>query len=509
MFGADEFKRIFDRYSSRDIILYGDPDVDGLISLLLMCQFCDMLGLQYRYHVNEHRYHGFDLPVGLVRGKLVIAADFSISKEELESLVDDDVVLLSTDHHEIGGSFVSHKSATAEGIIINNQYPFESAEKRYLSGAGVFFELICELFPEFDTEERRGLVGITLLSDICEIENKLARKYLRTTYRMDATKGYVKYLIDSVSTSDFSFGAPKLDRNFIDYNLSPYVNALLRANRTMEATNFILGFSKASGTDARELQRSLIRDMYARGECLELDSIAFLKVTPSEFMDYDVDITGYIGLFCSDYKDKHKNKSTLGMVVDNGKVIRASFRGKYDDIAYRSSFINLGIKTGGHANAFGIKDFHPTENTWQELDDLIYELELNHEVTYTVVNASNLAIVLNTKGTELAMNNCYTRDMYRTYIRYTGRNAKIIRQTFRMHEVTEVERLKGVQPDVINKNKSYIYDRDDNGKPIVKYIEYLVDGRKVKSFGVPIDVGLILPIMERGYMTLYVREVLE
>ena len=59
MFGKERFKEIFEKYNSRPILLYGDPDVDGLISLLLMCQFCDMQGLKYSYYVNDKRFHGF------------------------------------------------------------------------------------------------------------------------------------------------------------------------------------------------------------------------------------------------------------------------------------------------------------------------------------------------------------------------------------------------------------------------------------------------------------------
>ena len=208
-----------------------------------MCNFADMLGLKYSYYVNENRFHGFNIPASKLKGFLVISSDFGITAEEVENLVDNDVVLLSTDHHECQDTFIDIKKETAEGIVINNQYPFEPEEDRYLSGAGVFFELICSLYPEFNTAERRALVGITLLSDVRQIENKKARQYLKTTYTMDTSCGYVKYLIDSTVSDSFNFGTPKLDRNFIDYTLNPCINALLRADKTNEAIKFILGSS--------------------------------------------------------------------------------------------------------------------------------------------------------------------------------------------------------------------------------------------------------------------------
>ena len=200
-----------------------------------------MLGLNYSYYVNENRYHGFAIPVEKLKGYLVISSDFTIQKNEVENLVNNDIVLLSTDHHECQNEFIDVKGETAEGIVINNQYPFEPEEDRYLSGAGVFYELICSLYPEFKSNEREALVGITLLSDIREIENNKARAYLKKTYTSDTETGYANYLVTSVIENDYGFGLPKLDRNFIDFNLSPYINSLLRFNQKDRAVEFILG----------------------------------------------------------------------------------------------------------------------------------------------------------------------------------------------------------------------------------------------------------------------------
>ena len=130
MRGSLRFKEILEANKNRPILLYGDPDVDGLFSLLLMCQFCDMLGLKYSYYVNSNRYHGFSIPVDKLEGNLVIASDFEITQEEMQALVDNNVVVLSTDHHDCQAEFIEVRSDMAEGIVINNQYPFEPEEDR-------------------------------------------------------------------------------------------------------------------------------------------------------------------------------------------------------------------------------------------------------------------------------------------------------------------------------------------------------------------------------------------
>jgi hypothetical protein len=64
--------------------------------------------------------------------------------------------------------------------------------------------------------------------------------------------------------------------------------------------------------------------------------------------------------------------------------------------------------------------------------------------------------------------------------RYTGKNAKEERRTY------------GAE--------------DENGNKKVSYIEYSIDGKKVKSFGVEIENSLILPIEEGGILRLYLKE---
>jgi hypothetical protein len=105
----------------------------------------------------------------------------------------------------------------------------------------------------------------------------------------------------------------------------------------------------------------------------------------------------------------------------------------------------------------------------------------------------------------VAMENCYVRDMYRTYFKYTGSNAKVQKITYRKTEFTDTDYTQGIIPDEVIKGVSYKYQRDTQGNPMPKYIEYTIDGRKVKSFGDRIENGLILPILEKGYIQLYVK----
>lgn len=500
----NEFKELFAKYKDRPILVYGDPDMDGLISMLLVCQFLDMYGLRYSYFVNDNRHHGFTLSPEVLQGYLVIAVDFDCV-EELDSLVENDVVVLSLDHHEIQAEPVMrYFDNELRAIVINNQYPFEPDDNRYQSGAGVVYEALCEVDSNFISKEREALVGITLLSDIRPIENKKARAYLKTTYSADTTMGYIGYLVSSVTTADFGFGLPKMDRSFIDYTFSPRVNSLLRFGLTTEAINLILGKGLAvEGT--KEKQSELVQLMKQRASYLDMSNFVAVGIDENEFSDCKgVCLANFIGLLASDVKGV--GKSVLAFTYKNGEIKRASFRGRFDEVQYRQAFVDLGIDAQGHAGAFGILNFKPDTKTWAEINNVIGVLDAGHVQTVKIIDVSNLSFVLMSKGYEIATENCYVRDMYRTYLNYTGKGARIMRTTYKTVPFTDEDAKNGLRPDKTSNGQQMKYLRDADGEPIPKYIEYCVDGKIVKSFGVALEDGVILPIMEKGTIQLYIRE---
>lgn len=497
-----KMRGILDKYDKRPILVYFDPDVDGLMSGLLVCKYLDSLGLKYGYYVNTARAHGFKLDHSTLSGYLVIAVDFAVTSEEMTSLVWNDVAVIVLDHHDTEDELIHKKSPTSEGVVLNNQYPFEPEEDRYLSGAGVVFEAICKLDPEFDTKEHRAIVGITLLSDARPIENNKAKGYLKSAYTSNPKEGYIGYLLSSTIDSDYGFGLPKLDRNFIDYTFSPRINAMLRFGKEKEAMSFILG-GGMSLPSLRGAQKILIEEMKENMRLLELSSTKIVVIVVEELLDsinsklegfkqslslsikgegfqldtlvseimdsISADLNNFIGLLCSNIKGT--GKSTVAFILQGGRVTRASFRGQYDDVDYREGFRSLGINAQGHHGAFGIIDFTYTDDTWVAINSVVEKLNGDHATTASIIEVSNLPFLLTRRGYDLASNNCYVRDLYRTYIRYTGSKIAVARQSD-------------------------------------KYTEYLVDGQKVKCFDKLLtpNTGLILPVLEKGYVQLYLKE---
>ena len=338
---------------------------------------------------------------------------------------------------------------------------------RYLSGAGVVYETLCLLDDSFKSKEKEALVGITLLSDGRELENKKAKKYLRSTYTVDPKSEYIQHLIQGTLKSDFGFGCPRLDRNFVDFTLSPVINSLLRFGLENEAMDFVLG-KRLKSTEVRGRQQELLA--YLQKECtiLALNNLKVVAVFPSRYPELrkggkfaDVEVTNFIGLLAS--RIKGNDMSVLAFVLNKGTVTRCSFRGRYSDLNYRLLFTQLGYDAEGHPPAFDVGN-----SKWLEIDEAIGELEANHASSIKVYETANLAYFIDRNGSSLADNNIYVRDMFRKYIRYTGSNVRVLKET-------------------------------------EKSIRYLIDGREVLCFDKSINTenGLILPMLSRGYLSLY------
>lgn len=504
---VDIAKKLLDEeIEGRPVLIYGDPDVDGMLSLLLVTHLLDGLGVKYSYYVNENRHHGFVLDTEMLRNSFIICVDFEVKVDILTSLVKNNCVVISIDHHDIQDEpiVIKDDNGTVKAIVINNQYPFESDEDRYLSGAGVVYEVFKEIYPDYVSAEREALVGITLLSDARAIENKKARKYLKTLYSSDSQKGYLGYLVSNVLETDFGFGVPKLDRNFIDYTFSPRINSLLRFGYEADALEFILGKGlQIRGT--KERQSDLLQAMKLRASYLDLEHIRVIALDANAFPDYaDVNLDNFIGLMCNDVKGT--GKSVLGFTYKNGVVGRASFRGRYDDVQYRKMSVDLGLDAQGHAGAFGILNFIPTQDLWLKLNEATGIADASHVQTVSIIETSNLAFTMLQKGMSIANENCYVRDMYRTYLKYTGSKAVVLKETYKTVPLTHDEIAAGVKHDKLVDKVPHKFVLGSNGEKIPKYIEYLIDGQRVKSFGTPVSEGVILPILEKGGVQLYVRE---
>lgn len=454
-----------------DVIIYFDPDVDGCIAGLLACRYCAKHGIKFSWYINSNRSHDWSIPTDVASGKNIIAVDFIITAEKIIELCDAGCNIVSMDHHVNRQELIDYESDYGtRGVVINNQYPFEDQDGRYLSGAGVVFETLIQLDPEMDTVENRALVGITLLSDVREIENPLAEYYLYLLYS-HKYKGYIKYLIDhTMGEVDYGFGLPQMDRSYVDYKFSPAINACLRFNEQDQVVNFFLG-SHVLDLSCRDNQKALVKNIMKVLKVVDFDSLRVCYFYEKDFMKYSDVLSSFVGLVASKNLDgKH---SVICYMIGGSEgsyyLKRASFRGNINGMDYQKSLSVL-YKCLGHKSAFGIKGINPSKKVFSKSNELIRELEDKSPYKRKVIEVVNMSFFVSGGAYEIAENNLYSLSQNQVYIKYKGNSIQ----------------------------------RKRSG---ANYAEYLVNGIPVMCFDLKqtFEDGLIVPILERGLLTFYLQ----
>ncbi|MGV3076310.1 DHH family phosphoesterase [Clostridium baratii] len=469
--GSEYIEDFFEnRFKGSNVLVYFDPDVDGLVAGMFACKSLSMRGIPFSWYINSNREHGFSLPIDKVKGMSIFCVDFHMSFEEIKRLVDAGCNVLSIDHHDNKENFIEYSANGKKGIVINNQYDFEEESGRYQSGAGVVFESLLPYFgDEFNTRENRALVGLTLLTDIRNIENINARLYLQELYT-HPYKGYIGYLLDNtLGDVDYSFGVPRLDRNYVDFSFSPIINSCLRFNRQDEVVEFMLGSGLIS-KKFHTIQKELVANLYENSRVIQFSNLNVVIVDVAKFrgMEYDDMLSNFIGLLASKYLDS--KRSAIAYIVDGKKVGRASFRGRVNGLDYLNKLVKY-VDGVGHGPAFGIKNLKPSKKLFTAINEECKLLEEGTDFSVEYVKTGNLSMMANTRAYDMGIDNIYCLSQNRKYILYTGKNVK--------------ERRNGA-----------------------KYKEYSIDGVSVLSFDVNLDPckDLILPIIERGVLCFYLNK---
>lgn len=472
------------------VLVYGDPDIDGLVSMREFLLFLqkELEDENIPYYVNSNRSHGFFIPAEKLEGYFVFAVDFTIERDKLQELVDNGVNVVSVDHHECEESFIfaeqgkepiyeerSFNPDVVSGVVINNQYPFEDQDWLFQSGMGVLWHCIGHYYEEvydsskyFRNYTNRALVGLTLLSDVRNIEMPEARQFLDALYT-HPNEGYIGYLIESVLGRDYAFGLPCMDRNFVDYTFSPKVNALFRFNLQDSACDFILGYGYPL-TDYQSLQRDFVLRLEEGIEIYEYNSILFIEISSYGLTDEEKSfVTNFVGLLASRYTSP--SNVVIAYYSDEGKVGRASFRGSVQSVDFRRELNRFGIDGRGHASAYGILNFSKDFEKFARIAKRCEELfeTVSDKVPVKEVGHLGMWMRDRKKGYRTSKENCYLLNHHRVHLRYVG-------------DISQIEKKRGND----------------------KYAIYTVDGIDVKCFDLELnfETGLILPMLEKGRPTL-------
>jgi len=237
------------------ILIFGDYDVDGILSVVMLHRALTSLGARVEHFIPDRLREGYGIKDGHVavaagRGaRLVVSVDCGVKalgfvRQARERGID----VIITDHHQPG------RELPEAVAVLNPALPGATYPDRRLAGVGVTFKLIQALFERAGRESALRhylkLVAIGTIADIADLrgENRILVKHGLRELRSVSNAG-LQSLID-VS----GLRGRKISEGDVGFRLGPRLNAAGRMGETDLALRL---FFSTSADETERIARRL------------------------------------------------------------------------------------------------------------------------------------------------------------------------------------------------------------------------------------------------------------
>lgn len=215
------------------ILVFGDYDVDGVLSTVMLMKALTILGAEVDYFIPERLTDGYGIKDGHVEipvqkgAGLVISVDCGIKAVEFTARAKaKGVDVIVTDHHRPGET-LPEAVAVLNPVLPDSGYPDGS-----LAGVGVTFKLIQALLEKAGKDtglpHYMKLVSIGTVADVAELkgENRLFVKHGLKGLRDVANLG-LRNLIEACG-----LGSRPISEGDLAFRIGPRINAAGRMGMT-------------------------------------------------------------------------------------------------------------------------------------------------------------------------------------------------------------------------------------------------------------------------------------
>ena len=358
--------RILKAIEKREIItIFGDYDVDGVVSTTLMVKLFQKINCPVNYLLPNRRTDGYGLkPAGIKKAKdlktqLLITVDngiTSIEAVEAANVAGIDVVIL--DHHGQEGSLPN-----AFAVVNPNRkdctYPFKG-----LCGAGVVYKLFHalgeKLFNESDFKNfmlmHLDLVAMATIADVVPLKDE---NYALVKFGL---KSLTKTLRPGIVELKRSSGllSKEITPIAVGFYLAPRINVAGRLKSPDLAVELLLSDSREKAFELAGMlnnlntQRQKIQETYIN-QALNLVQQESMKDNCVYLVTGEDWEPGLIGIVSGRLKDKF-NRPVIAFTRDNDGNYVGSGRSteNFHITEALSIFRNLYITYGGHQKAAGL-----------------------------------------------------------------------------------------------------------------------------------------------------------
>ncbi len=343
------------------VCIYGDYDVDGVTSTVMLYLYLCSRGLECEYFIPERISEGYGLSLPVIekmkgRVDLIITVDTgvtAVAEAEYAKSVGIDMVI--TDHHSCREEL---PKATA---IVNphredSKYPF-----RNLAGVGVVFKLLCAL--EGDTERilelYSDIIAVGTVADVMPIIgenrrithiglNKLAKTDNLGLLALMRRAGIIKY----------GKCVKKITASTVGYALAPRINAAGRIACASRAVELLLTEDPATADMIAEELCEINKQRQATEQKIYEQAVEMIENTYTDdrflVLSYDGWHQGVIGVVASKIAERYSRPCILfSLDGDTAKGSGRSIKG-FSLMDALSHCGDLLLEYGGHELAAGL-----------------------------------------------------------------------------------------------------------------------------------------------------------
>jgi len=406
---TEAVERIHRAASSREkILIFGDYDVDGILSVVILMKALKAIGAEVDYYIPDRLEEGYGIKEKHIqiafekKAHLVMSVDCGIKAVKfVQKANENGIDAIITDHH-LPGSELPKAIAILNPKIQDSGYP-----NKYLAGIGVVFKLIQALYKGRKESSvlphYLKLVSIGTIADIASLkgENRLFVKFGLKGLENVSNIGLLS-LMESCGLS-----GREVSVGDVGFRIGPRINAAGRMGMTDMAVKLFLSDDSeecektVNHLNKLNIQRQIVEERI-HNQALQqirkesLDQRYKILILGSEEWH-----RGVIGIVASKLKDYFHRPIILFTYLDGkayGSGRSISEISLIDCLDNNSEFL---FNYGGHTLAVGcelacedIKPFKKSINKFADLkiseEDLRRKITIDTKMSFDNINARML-----------------------------------------------------------------------------------------------------------------------